>query len=84
MTKDITALTKRVPEDLQPSGYFKDQANFLTGNIFSYYSSHWYNVPPKVTFQDPQNANVQFSNEDLPNQQTSVCSQISPSNLQKN
>ena len=72
------------PEDLQPSGYFKGQADLHTGNVLGCYYSHWYNTPPKVIFQDPQNTEVQFSNESPLNQQTAVYAKKPPSTLSGN
>ena len=37
-----------------------------------------YNAPHKETFLHPQNDNVQFGNEGLPNQQTGIHTQIPP------
>ena len=58
---------QRELEDLEPSGYFKGQADLHTGNVLDCYHSHWYNGPPKIALQEPQNTNVQFSDKGLPN-----------------
>ena len=75
---------QRILEGLQPSDYFKGQANPYTGKVLGYYYSHWNNAPPRVTLQDPQNAYVHFGNLGPPNKQASACTQIPSSNLPEN
>ena len=87
MTKDIKNLTpKRILEDLQTSGYIKEEAGLHTGNVLGYccYYSHWYNAPPKVIFQHQQNANAWFGIEGVPNQQTGVHTQMPPPTIPEN
>ena len=37
--------------DLQPSGYFKGQADLYTGNVLGCYYSYWHNALPKIMFK---------------------------------
>ena len=42
------------PGELQPSGYFKGQADLYTDILECYYS-YGHNASPKVMFKDPKN-----------------------------